>query len=109
MNYMLDLEICMCIYVWSHQSVSSDELFWHNSSANNANVPGFGTLSRWEVLHPKTELVCQITSHWHYLLKSYAKTAHQRTLSGDSTHMKDYNAAQFVQIVKKKEAKSKAA
>ncbi len=39
------------IIVWSHQSVSSDELFWHNSSANNANVPEFGTLSRLEVPH----------------------------------------------------------
>ena len=31
--------------------VTSDELFWHNSTANNAKVPGFGTLSRWEVPH----------------------------------------------------------
>ena len=34
--------------------------------------------------------VCQISSHWRYLLKSYAKTAHQRTLSGDSTQFSRY-------------------
>ncbi len=30
------------INVWSHQSLS-----WHKSSANNANVSGFGTLSHF--------------------------------------------------------------
>ncbi len=25
-------------------------------------------------------------AHWHYFLKSYAKTAHQRTRSGETTH-----------------------
>ncbi len=28
---------------------------------------------------PPRDRVCQISSHWHWLLKSYAETAHQRT------------------------------
>ena len=35
--------------MYIHHIVSSDELFWHNSSANIANVAGFCTLSHWEM------------------------------------------------------------
>ncbi len=76
--------------------MSSDGLFWHNSSANNANVTRFSTLGLWEVLHviyyskyaePSIDEVCQISLCWYFLLKSYAKTAHKRTRSGESTQI----------------------
>ncbi len=35
---------------------------------------------------PSIYEVCQISLYWHYLLKSYTKTAHQRTRSGEGTH-----------------------
>ncbi len=48
--------------VCSHQSVCSDELFWHNISANNANIIIFGILHLWKVPHiePSIDEVCQI-------------------------------------------------
>ncbi len=45
--------------------MSSDELFWHNPSANNANVTGFGTLSLWEVPHMWYFPTTECAKFWH--------------------------------------------